>query len=90
MELATLDISLLIAGIPIALPTVMSLIISVGVVKSKQKKHAIVRRLSALEELANVNMLPPTRLEHLLKTVSKLTACFFSLQKMRKRLLILQ
>ncbi len=56
MELATLDISLLIAGIPVALPTVMSLIISAGVLQLA-KKHVIVRRLSSLEDLANVNLL---------------------------------
>ena len=56
LEVATLDISLLIAGIPIALPTVMSLIISIGVL-NLAKKHAVVRRLSSLEDLANVNFL---------------------------------
>ena len=55
-ELATLDISLLIAGIPVALPTVMSLIITAGVMKVAEG-GAVVRRLSALEDLANVNLL---------------------------------
>lgn len=55
-DLATLDISLLIAGIPVALPTVMSLIITAGVLKVAQE-GAVVRRLSALEDLANVNLL---------------------------------
>ncbi|MDE1874774.1 MAG: plasma-membrane proton-efflux P-type ATPase [Patescibacteria group bacterium] len=55
-EIATLDISLLIAGIPVALPTVMTLIISVGVTELA-KKAVIVRRLSSLEDLANVNLL---------------------------------
>jgi H+-transporting ATPase len=51
-----LDLSLLIAGIPVALPTVMSLIISIGVLGLAQKK-AVVRRLASLEDLANVNLL---------------------------------
>lgn len=55
-DVFTLDLSLLIAGIPIALPTVMSLIISIGVLELA-KKHAIVRRLASLEDLANVNLL---------------------------------
>jgi H+-transporting ATPase len=55
-DIATLDLSLLIAGIPVALPTVMSLIISIGVV-GLAKKNAIVRRLASLEDLANVNLL---------------------------------
>ena len=56
LELLTLDLSLLIAGIPISLPTVMTLIIEFGVI-ALAKKNAIVRRLSALEDLANVNYL---------------------------------
>jgi H+-transporting ATPase len=56
IDIATLDLSLLIAGIPVALPTVMSLIISVGIV-GLARKHAVVRRLSALEDFANVTML---------------------------------
>lgn len=55
-ELATLDLSLVIAGIPISLPTVMTLIIELGVIELA-KKEVIVRRLSALEDLANVNLL---------------------------------
>jgi H+-transporting ATPase len=51
-----LDLSLLIAGIPVALPTVMSLIISIGVL-GLAKKKAVVRRLASLEDLANVNLL---------------------------------
>jgi H+-transporting ATPase len=51
-----LDLSLLIAGIPVSLPTVMTLIISLGVLELA-KRNAIVRRLSALEDLANVNLL---------------------------------
>lgn len=56
LEISTLDISMLIAGIPVALPTVMTLIISVGVIELS-KKSVIVRRLSSLEDLANVNLL---------------------------------
>ncbi len=55
-NLLTLDISILIAGVPVAMPTVMSLIISLGVVQLT-RKHVIVRRLSSLEDLANVNLL---------------------------------
>lgn len=55
-DLLTLDLSLLIAGVPISLPTVMTLIIELGVVSLAAKK-VIVRRLSALEDLANVNLL---------------------------------
>lgn len=56
LKIATLDVSMLIAGIPVALPTVMTLIISVGVVELSHKA-VIVRRLSSLEDLANVNLL---------------------------------
>jgi H+-transporting ATPase len=56
IEILTLDLSLVIAGIPVALPTVMALIISLGVLELANKK-VIVRRLSSLEDLANVNLL---------------------------------
>ncbi len=56
IKIITLDIALLIAGIPVALPTVMSLIISIGVL-NLAKKHAVVRRLSSLEDLSNVDLL---------------------------------
>ena len=56
IELLTLDLSLIIAGIPISLPTIMTLIISFGVLELTKKK-IVVRRLSALEDLANVNLL---------------------------------
>lgn len=56
IEIATLDVSLLIAGIPVALPTVMTLIISVGVMELA-RKSVIVRRLSSLEDLADVDLL---------------------------------
>ncbi len=56
LELLTLDLSLVIAGIPISLPTVMTLIIESGVL-NLAKKNVIVRRLSSLEDLSNVNFL---------------------------------
>lgn len=55
-EIVTLDLSLVIAGIPISLPTIMTLIISFGVIELS-KKETIVRRLSSLEDLANVDLL---------------------------------
>ncbi len=55
-DLLTLDLSLIIAGIPIALPAVMAIILSIGAA-GLAKKLVIVRRLSALQDLANVNML---------------------------------
>lgn len=55
-EILTLDLSLVIAGVPVSLPTVMTLIISLGVV-SLTKKGAVVRRISSLEDLANVDLL---------------------------------
>ena len=56
LDLLTLDLSLIIAGIPVTLPTVMTVIIAIGIVELS-KKQVIVRRLSALEDLANVNLL---------------------------------
>ncbi len=56
LELLTLDLSLIIAGIPISLPTVMTLIIEFGVL-NLAKKDVVVRRLSALEDLSNVDLL---------------------------------
>jgi H+-transporting ATPase len=56
LELAKLDLSLVIAGIPISLPTVMTLIIAFGVV-ALAKKNVVVRRLPTLEELANTDLL---------------------------------
>lgn len=55
-DLLRLDLSILIAGVPVAMPTVMSLIISLGVLQLS-KQQVIVRRLSSLEDLANVNLL---------------------------------
>jgi H+-transporting ATPase len=55
-DLLTLDLSLVIAGIPIALPAVMTVILSIGATELA-KKLVIVRRLSALQDLANVNLL---------------------------------
>ena len=55
-DLLTLDLSLVIAGIPIALPAVMAIILSIGAA-GLAKKSVVVRRLSALQDLANVNLL---------------------------------
>lgn len=55
-NLILLDLSLVIAGIPIALPAVMAIILSIGA-SGLTKKLVIVRRLSALQDLANVNLL---------------------------------
>ena len=55
-DLLTLDLSLIIAGIPIALPAVMTIILSIGA-SGFAKKLVVVRRLSALQDLANVNLL---------------------------------
>lgn len=55
-DIALLDLSLLIAGIPVSLSTVMTLIISIGAL-AVAKKKALVRRLSALEDFANVTLL---------------------------------
>jgi len=56
VEILRLDLSLVIAGVPISLAAVMTLIIAFGVV-GLAKKNVIVRRLSALEELANTDLL---------------------------------
>lgn len=56
LDLLTLDLSLIIAGIPVSLPTIMTLIIEFGVIALATKK-VIVRRLSSLEDLANINLL---------------------------------
>lgn len=56
LDTLTLDLSLVIAGIPISLPTVITLIISLGIV-ALTKKGAVVRRLSSLQDLANVDLL---------------------------------
>lgn len=56
IELITLDLSLIIAGIPISLPTVMTLIISIGTVYLA-RKNVIVRKIASLENLSNVNLL---------------------------------
>lgn len=55
-DIALLDLSLLIAGIPVSLPTVMTIIVSIGALAVASKK-ALVRRLSALEDFANVSLL---------------------------------
>ncbi len=56
LEVLRLDLSLVIAGIPISLPTVMTLIIAFGTI-SLAKKQVIVRRLASLQELANADFL---------------------------------
>ena len=55
-DILILDLSLLIAGIPVSLPTVMTLIISIGALAVAAEK-ALVRRLSSLEDFANVTLL---------------------------------
>lgn len=55
-DIARLDLSLLIAGTPVSLPTVMTIIISLGI-SGLAKKQVVVRRLGALENLANTNLL---------------------------------
>ncbi len=54
-ETLTLDLSLIVAGIPISLPAVMTLVIEYGVI-GLAGQGAIVRRISALEDFANVNL----------------------------------
>ncbi|MDE1925177.1 MAG: HAD-IC family P-type ATPase [Patescibacteria group bacterium] len=56
VDILLLDLSLLIAGLPVSLPTVMTLIISTGALLLAQRQ-ALVRRLAALEDLANVDLL---------------------------------
>lgn len=56
IDIVLLDLSLLIAGLPVSLPTVMTLIVSLGAV-GLARKDALVRRLAALEDLANVDLL---------------------------------
>jgi H+-transporting ATPase len=56
LEVLQLDLSLVIAGIPISLPAVMSLIIAFGVV-TLSRKEVVVRRLSSLEEVAKADLL---------------------------------
>lgn len=55
-ELLALDVSLIIAGVPVALPAVMTIILSIGAA-GLTKRQIVVRRLSALQDLANVTML---------------------------------
>lgn len=56
VDLLTLDLSLIIAGVPIAMPAVMAIILSIGAT-GLSKKNVIVRRLSSLQDLANVDLL---------------------------------
>jgi H+-transporting ATPase len=55
-DILLLDLSLFIAGIPVSLPTVMTLIISIGAL-AVARKDALVRRLTALEDFANTTLL---------------------------------
>ncbi len=56
LKIFTLDLSLIIAGIPVAISTVITIITSLGVFHLT-KKNVAIRRLSSLEDLANVNLL---------------------------------
>ena len=56
IDIFTLDLSLIIAGIPVAISTVITIITSLGVFHLT-KKNVAVRRLSSLEDLANVTLL---------------------------------
>lgn len=56
LQILRLDLSLIIAGIPISLPTVMTLIIAFGVI-ALARKGVVVRRLSSLQELADTDYL---------------------------------
>lgn len=56
IDILLLDLSLLIAGLPVSLPTVMTLIISTGAL-ALAGKNALMRRLASLEDFANVNLL---------------------------------
>lgn len=89
-ETLTLDLSLIIAGIPISLPTVMTLIISLGVLELA-KKNVVVRRLSSLEDLANVNLLFTDKTGTLTKnkiTVQKVINYIFSQENVVRYALI--
>lgn len=55
-EILTFNLSIIIAGIPISLATVMTLIAEFGVL-NLAKKNIIIRRISALEDLSNINFL---------------------------------
>ncbi len=68
VETITLTLSLVIAGIPIALPTVMSLIVSLGTL-TLAKKNVVVRRLASLDNLASVSLLLSDKTGTLTKNV---------------------
>lgn len=55
-DILRLDLSLVIAGIPVSMPTVMSIIVSLGILGLSQRE-VIVRQMSALENLSNVTLL---------------------------------
>ncbi len=71
-DLLTLDLSLVIAGIPVALPAVMAIILSIGAA-GLAAKQVIVRRLSALQDLANVNLLLTDKTGTLTKNEIRIT-----------------
>lgn len=56
LDLAELDVSIAIASFPVALPTVIALVTSISVY-NLSKKQIIVRRISSIEDLSNVNLL---------------------------------
>lgn len=56
IDIIRLGLGLLIAGVPISLPTVMTIIIALGVLELT-KINVVVRQLSSLENLANVDLL---------------------------------
>ena len=84
LKIATLDVSMLIAGIPVALPTIMTLIISIGVVKLS-RRSVIVRRLSSLEDLANVNLLLSDKTGTLTENTVKVAETHFFVSDMSER-----
>ncbi|VVB50806.1 Copper-exporting P-type ATPase B [uncultured archaeon] len=56
LEVLNLAISLAIVSFPIALPTVITLVTSIGVYELSNK-HTVVRRLASLEDLSNTEIL---------------------------------
>ena len=75
MELLILDLSLIIAGVPIDLPTVMTLITTFGILELS-KKDVIIRRLSSLEDFANVDLLLTDKTGTLTKNEINVTYVF--------------
>lgn len=71
-DILELDLSLVIAGIPISLPTVMTLIIEIGVL-GLAAKNLLTRRISALQDLANVNLILTDKTGTLTKDIVAVT-----------------